>query len=136
MRRRAHPCGTGIHPRRETGHLKPERLQDRGKEHVLLMTIAPAPRGDELVLETGDIQPDRAPQQDIEVLKGDGHYVGEVEPMQGLGSWLSASGIADALKVSDDIDRAVLPAIARRVRAHTDPPLWLSRIASSCPLSP
>jgi len=71
--------GAGPNASRQGNHPEPERLERGPEQSVLLEAIAAATSDDELRLERLQVEPDRLPQQDVQVLEGEG---GEVRPVQ------------------------------------------------------
>ena len=105
--------GPQPHAGGELGHRKTERPQHRGKEQVLLEAVAAAPPGDELRLQAGEIERDRAAQQDVEILERDVRDVRLVQRVEDVLVRRAPAGVVDPAQVGGQIER-VLSALAHR----------------------
>ena len=95
------------HPRREAGNAEAERAQDLQQHAVVLEAIAAAPRLDQLVLQQFDVEPDRQPQQRIQILERDRLRMQELDRAQRLQRRCARPVIADADEIGIEVEGPV-----------------------------
>ena len=83
-----------------------QRLERGLEERVLLEAVAPAPGADELRLEGGEVEVDRAAEQDVEVLERDRRAVRAVERDEPLEARGERAPLADPREVGVEIQVA------------------------------
>ncbi len=95
-------------PGRKGRHPEADALECGGEKRVLLEAVpAPTPL-DQLGLEAIQVDPDRAAQEDIEVLERDRRGVCLMDSIEDLGRRGKRAGIADAGEVGSEIERGGL----------------------------
>src|SRR4030095_4297106 len=97
--------GLEADPRTQARDAEPDNLERGGEQGVVLETVAAATVSDELALQAREIETDRSPQQDVEVLERDRRRVGELERVQDLERRLDRSLVPDPFEVRVQIAR-------------------------------
>ena len=113
---RARPNRGGVRPdpRGESGHGEAQGLERRPEQRVLLEAVAAPPARDQLGLHALEVDANGPPEQDVEVLEGNGSHVALVEQAQGLGRRRQRACAADPGQVQVEIEgRHAGDAIAR-----------------------
>ena len=91
-------------PRAQTRDVEPDGLERGGEQRVVLEAVAAAAIADELVLQAREVEPDRAPEQDVEVLERDRRRVREMDRVQHLERRLDRPVVADACEVRVQVE--------------------------------
>ena len=104
------------HASRELRYREAKGPQHGGEQQVLLEAVAAASPGDELRLQTVEIERDRAAQQDVEILERDVRDVRLVQRLEHRARRLALAGVLDA-----DADRREGRGLPIRPRSSTAP---------------
>jgi len=93
------------HARRQPRDREPDLLQHGGEERVLLEAVSAARAVHQLRLQRRQVQPDRPPEEDIEVLERDVRRVREVQRTQHLLRRLRRALVLHAAQVRREVER-------------------------------
>ena len=99
MRARQYAGRAEAHPRGEQRHVEAELSQHPGKERVLLEAISAASGADELFLQAVEVDPDRTPEEDVEILEWDVRHMRDVQGPQRRECRLDAPAVANACEI-------------------------------------
>jgi len=105
VRSSGHAPGPEADARREPRHAEPDLLERGGEQRVVLETVAAASVADELVLQAREVETDRPPQQDVDVLERDRRRVRQMERVQDLEGRLDGPVVPDPVEVGVQIER-------------------------------